>query len=476
LAPKALPFLFFFLLFPGYGAEEKRLSIYSTIANYSLPVTERDGREYVGMLEVLDPLGSVRAQTQGSTWSMRYNSNSAEFTNDKPQAQIRGQRVEMPTKFILENGRGLVPVSALSMVLPRILGGPVSVHESARRVFIGAVSVHFTAQMGKSEPPTLVMNFSAPVNPTISTEPGKLVMAFTRDPLVPPGTQSLTFDSSAIPSARFDEANGAALVTVNASGSLFASFSNGGRTITITGPRQNPTASPAPSPAQNSGSTNATNPSQATGNQPPPSPTAPPQAPTVRYFAVIDASHGGEERGAALSDKLPEKDVSLAFARALRQELQAHGLTTLLLRDGDTTLTLDQRAQIVNHTQPGIYIAIHASSQGNGVRLFSSLIPGEGQNRGMFADWNTAQAFFLPVSRAVATSLGGEIEKKRISTRVLVAPLRPLNNITRPAIAIELAPPTTGMANLNSASYHQLVSSSIASALLSMRNQLEAGR
>jgi N-acetylmuramoyl-L-alanine amidase len=463
------------LLFPSYAADEKKISIYSTVANYTLPVIEREGHEYVGMLEVLDPLGNVSAQTQNSRWTIRYNKTAAEFSDGKTQVQIKGQRVEMPNRFILENGRGLVPVSALGMVMSRILGGPVSLHESPRRVFIGGAAVHFTAQMAKSDPPTLVMSFSSSVNPMISTEPGKLVMVFTRDSLVTPGTQSLTFDNKGIPSVTFDESNGSALVTVNGAGSLFASFSNGGRTITVTGPAQAqmkpPTAQPTTAAIVPPAATNAPPIEQA-------APTLPvtPAPPPVRYFAVIDPSHGGDERGATLTNNLFEKEVTLAFARRLKQDLQAQGMPTLLLRDGDSPLTLDQRAQIANHAHPAIFISIHASSQGSGVRLYTSLIPGEGENSGMFADWDTAQTFFLPLSRAFATALGNEIEKKRITARVLVAPLRPLNNITRPAIAVELAPPSTGLANLNSPAYHELLSSSVASAVLSMRSQLEAGR
>jgi N-acetylmuramoyl-L-alanine amidase len=465
------------LLFNSYAADEKRISIYSNVANYTLPIIEREGHEYVGFLEVLDPLGNVSAQTQNSRWTIRYNNSSAEFNDGKTQVQVKGRRFEMTNRFILENGRGLVPVSALGAVMPRILGGPVSVRENARRVFIGGVSVHFTAQMAKPDPPTLVMNFTNSVSPMISTEPGKLVMTFTRDPLVPPPTQQMNFDSKGMPSVTIDENNGSALVTVHGTGSLFASFSNGGRTITVTGPGQPvaaltsttsttvPQAAPAPPAVQSP---------LAQAAAPVATPTGP-VSPT-RYFAVIDPSHGGDERGAALTDKLGEKEVTLAFARRLKQDLQSQGMPTLLLRDGDVPLTLDQRAQIANHAHPAIFISIHASSQGTGVRLYTSLIPGDGENSGMFADWNTAQTFFLPLSRAFATALGSEIEKKRIDARVLVAPLRPLNNITRPAISIELAPPSTGLADLNSPAYHGLVSSSVSAAILSMRSQLETGR
>src|SRR5882762_4763556 len=100
------------LLFPSYAADEKKISIYSNVANYTLPVIEREGHEYVGMLEVLDPLGNVSAQTQNSHWTIRYNKTAAEFSDGKTQVQIKGQHLEMPNRFILENGRGLVPVSA----------------------------------------------------------------------------------------------------------------------------------------------------------------------------------------------------------------------------------------------------------------------------------------------------------------------------------------------------------------------------
>src|ERR1700733_12983263 len=79
------------LLVPGYAADEKKISIYSNVANYTLPVIEREGHEYVGMLEVLDPLGNVSAQTQSSRWIIRYNNTAAEFSDGKTQVQIKGQ-------------------------------------------------------------------------------------------------------------------------------------------------------------------------------------------------------------------------------------------------------------------------------------------------------------------------------------------------------------------------------------------------
>src|SRR5262249_51994377 len=161
--------------------------------------------------------------------------------------------------------------------------------------------------------------------------------------------------------------NGAAELTVAGGVPLLASFSNNGRTITIV-PAPSPTTAAAPSPQA---------PATTIGNPPPSSGTKPatsqaPPAPMRRIFAVLDASHGGEERGAVLTDRLVEKDVTLAFARRLREELQNRGIPALVIRDGDFTMTLDQRAVASNTARPALYIAIHATNSGAGVGVMSA--------------------------------------------------------------------------------------------------------
>src|SRR5258708_37475232 len=59
------------------AAPDKHLAVYSVAANYSLPLVQREGRAYVGLLEVLEPLGKVSAKPDGPRWRLRYN-NSVE--------------------------------------------------------------------------------------------------------------------------------------------------------------------------------------------------------------------------------------------------------------------------------------------------------------------------------------------------------------------------------------------------------------
>jgi N-acetylmuramoyl-L-alanine amidase len=444
--------------------EEKRISIYSNAANYSLPVLERNGAEYIGLLEVFEPLGNVTAKANGNHWKFRYYDVESEFTAGSTRARIHGSDFNLPASFLLENRRGLVPLSCLGTLLPPILGGPVTFNQNSRRLLIGNVAVHFTAQVSKTTPPKLVINFTAPVNPMIATEPGKLRMVFTHEAVVAPGSQVLTFDSKIIPSASFQENNGAAELVVAASVPLIANFGHDGRSITIEPLAQAPTT-PTPPPPTSAGPATAS-PALVT--------TAPPA--TRRYFAVVDPSHGGDERGASLTDQLAEKDVTLAFARRLRQELEARGLATLLLRDGDSTLSLDQRASLTNSAHPAIYVCVHAASQGNGVRVYTALVPTGAESRGPFLSWDAAQTAFQPLSRSAGTFLVTELQNKQIPARSLIAPLRPLNNISTAALAMEVAPTSDDVSQLNSPAYQQMIAGAIAAGLADVRDRLEAGR
>jgi N-acetylmuramoyl-L-alanine amidase len=463
--------------------EDKRIAIYSNAANYSLPVVERSRQEYVGLLEVLEPLGTVSARLNGDHWRLRYNDTDAEFIADKRRARVRTTNFNLSANFVVERGRGLVPLVDLNVVLSRILGGAVSFNPRARRLFVGAVAVHFTAQVSNTAPPRLVMNFTAPVNPAIATEPGKLRMTFTHDPVVSSSSPRLTFDSTVITSASFLENNGEAEVVITGTVPLLASFSNNGRTIIVGPPPTAAVATPPAPPAATTQIPPAAVPGQAPAAAPPaaatvatPPPATPPAPSAPHYFAVVDASHGGEERGAALTEQIAEKDVTLAFARVLRQELDSRGLRTLLVRDADTTLTLDQRATMTNAAAPVIYVCVHAASEGTGVRLYTGLTASGVENSGPFRDWDTAQSPFQALSEAVATVVGATLHAKQIPVRTLTSPLRPLNNISTAAIAIEIAPAGADASQLTSPAYQQPIAAAVAAGVADARDKLQAVR
>lgn len=481
-----LPVLFLFwiaVLTLSAAPAEKHLSVYSTAANYSLPVEQLDGRDYVGLFELLDPLGTVSVRSDPPHWRIHYNNVLAEFVVGKSRARIQGRDAELTGRFLLDNGRGLVPVDSLSSLLPRFLGGPAALHEASGRLFIGSVATHFTAAVSPGDSSRLVFHFTAPVNPTVATEPGKLHLTFHHEPVMAPASPRLTFNSKSISSADYSEGNGAAEITVSSALPLIASFSADGRTITLSPAKSQllanstQTSSPAPAHAAEPATAPVTNvPTASRPAQPATQPSVPSSASIQRkYFAIVDASHGGLDRGEALSATLVEKDVTVALARRLRQELESRGISTLILRDSDANLSLDDRAFYANNAHAAIYIAVHAASNGQGVRLYTAMLPyAVGDDHGPFLQWSTAQSNAISLSQETAVSIASEMKKLQVPVRTLAAPLRPLNNVLTAAIAVEVAPPASDVTALTAPDYQQLIAGAVANGIVDLRSQLGA--
>jgi len=73
---------------PSADNSDKHVSVYSTVAVYSVPVLDRGGREYVGLLELLEPLGRVTSQSDGQRWKLRFDTVDAEFTAGKTRRRF----------------------------------------------------------------------------------------------------------------------------------------------------------------------------------------------------------------------------------------------------------------------------------------------------------------------------------------------------------------------------------------------------
>ncbi|HSJ78714.1 MAG TPA: N-acetylmuramoyl-L-alanine amidase, partial [Erythrobacter sp.] len=89
----------------------------------------------------------------------------------------------------------------------------------------------------------------------------------------------------------------------------------------------------------------------------------------ARPLVVIDAGHGGRDPGAVGTDpegrKINEKDITLAIALALRDELlQQGGIRVALTRDDDRILPLPHRPEIARLLNADLFISIHADSAG----------------------------------------------------------------------------------------------------------------
>jgi len=189
---------------------------------------------------------------------------------------------------------------------------------------------------------------------------------------------------------------------------------------------------------------------------------------------MIDPSHGGYDKGADFGCKLLEKDITLKLARELRKELEDRGIASRLLRDSDVDLTLDRRAEIANEQRPAIYVALHAGRPARGVRVYAPLIADAQKPAGRFLPWESAQVPALDRSKSAAQAIAAELRKRNLTVSVLGVPIRPLNSIVTPAVAVELAPEGEDTESLDSARRNSGVAAAIATAISQLRGQTGA--
>ena len=89
----------------------------------------------------------------------------------------------------------------------------------------------------------------------------------------------------------------------------------------------------------------------------------------IRDIVVaIDAGHGGKDPGAVSSNSVLEKDITLLIAKELERTLRdTEGYKAVLIRDDDSTVSLNDRYQNARKFGADAFISIHA----DGFRLAS---------------------------------------------------------------------------------------------------------
>jgi N-acetylmuramoyl-L-alanine amidase len=77
---------------------------------------------------------------------------------------------------------------------------------------------------------------------------------------------------------------------------------------------------------------------------------------------VIDAGHGGYDRGGIPGQKVAEKDMTLDVAQRLKNVLASSGYRVVMTRDSDVFVSLGGRVAIANSYANGIFVCIHFNS------------------------------------------------------------------------------------------------------------------
>jgi N-acetylmuramoyl-L-alanine amidase len=77
---------------------------------------------------------------------------------------------------------------------------------------------------------------------------------------------------------------------------------------------------------------------------------------------VIDAGHGGYDRGGIPGQRVAEKEMTLDVAQRLKNVLAASGYRVVMTRDSDVFVPLGTRVAIANSYSNAIFVSIHFNS------------------------------------------------------------------------------------------------------------------
>lgn len=86
-------------------------------------------------------------------------------------------------------------------------------------------------------------------------------------------------------------------------------------------------------------------------------------AETPKHYVIIDPAHGGDDKGVIGIDKIAEKDLTLAIARAVQKELAKESdIEVILTRDSDKTISLEERKKKILAGKPALVLSIHINA------------------------------------------------------------------------------------------------------------------
>lgn len=92
------------------------------------------------------------------------------------------------------------------------------------------------------------------------------------------------------------------------------------------------------------------------------------------HTVIVDAGHGGSDRGARSVSGQNEKVLALDTARRLAQELRRRGFRVIETRQGDSFIPLGNRTEISNRSGGSIFVSIHYNwarrSKPRGVEIY----------------------------------------------------------------------------------------------------------
>lgn len=435
------------------------LRLLSREGTRQLSTVTQNNQEYMTLDDLAAAFGlTFREDRLAGGLTITVRGQTIILTADQTVVSVNGRLVSLATAPVRQANRWLIPLDFLPRALGLALETRIELRRNARLLIVGDLRVprvvaRVDAGAGSA---TVTFDVAPPATARVTSEVGRLVLAFDAD--------ALDLSLPAVPQQDFIQSLQAGDTPTSvriATGPRFGVHrvtttqpdANSARVVVellpptteVVGPTP-PSAPAAPSP------------------EPPVSLPIPTVAPGVRTV-VIDPGHGGDEPGVQGARGTLEKDVTLAVARRLRTLIESRlGLRVFLTRDDDRTMSLDDRSAYANSQKADVFVSIHANAgvrstlKGAEVYYLSSertdadtrrmsessdaQLPtlGGGTRAIDLVLWDTAQARYLEQSNTLASLVEQALRARvEISPRaVQPAPFRVLVGANMPAVLVEI--------------------------------------
>jgi N-acetylmuramoyl-L-alanine amidase len=127
---------------------------------------------------------------------------------------------------------------------------------------------------------------------------------------------------------------------------------------------------------------------------------------------VLDPGHDGRDPGAIGVGGVREKDVTLAMARALEEDLRERGFEVVLTRKNDQAVSLEERTAIAEAASGDVFVSLHANAaRRRGVRGVETYYLDEDHERHSL----TVAARENGITRGEVNALQSTLAKLRVS-------------------------------------------------------------
>lgn len=152
---------------------------------------------------------------------------------------------------------------------------------------------------------------------------------------------------------------------------------------------------------------------------------------SLEKVIVIDAGHGGKDPGTIGFHGNYEKDINLAIAKKLKNDLKSKGYKVISIRDSDEFIENSARAELANKKRGRVFISIHGNALDNNSSVDGVQVLYYPHRESTIGDLNNNE--FAQIVQTSLISGTGAKDKGIIERKDLIV----LNQTKMPAIIVE---------------------------------------